>query len=220
MPGRALIERRPWLLASIVLAIAYFLLEGSRLPGLYLIALKGLPVALLAVYALLRHQGVDGRMIAGVMAIGAAGDVAMELDLMAGGAAFACAHLLAIALFMKHRRERITTSQRLFGLALLLVTPVIAWSLPAERATAPLVAAYALVLGAMAGAAWTSAFPRYRVGLGAVLFAVSDLLIFARLGPWADSAVPGWTIWPAYYTAQFLICTGVVQTLRRWSLAK
>ena len=44
----------------------------------------------------------------------------------------------------------------------------------------------------------------------AVMFAVSDLLIFADLGPLADSALPGLLIWPLYYFGQFLICTGVI----------
>jgi uncharacterized membrane protein YhhN len=77
------------------------------------------------------------------------------------------------------------------------------------------VAGYALGLGAMAAAAWTSSFPRYRVGIGAVLFVASDLLIFARLGPMADSPIPDLLIWPLYYFGQFLICTGVIGELRK-----
>lgn len=214
MPGRALIERRPWLLASMAAAIANFALQGSAVPGLYLLALKGAPVALLAVYALLRHAGRDASTMAGIMVLGAVGDVAVEFDLLVGGTAFACAHVLAIVFFLQHRRERLERSQRLFGLAIFGLTPVIAYLLPAERPSALLVAAYGLVLGAMAGAAWTSIFPRYRVGLGAVLFVASDLLIFARLGPLAGSPLPDWTIWPLYYLGQFLICTGVIQALR------
>ena len=66
----------------------------------------------------------------------------------------------------------------------------------------------------MAASAWLSSFPRYRVGLGAVLFVASDLLIFARLGVQAESAVPDLLIWPLYYFGQFLICLGVVGALR------
>ena len=66
----------------------------------------------------------------------------------------------------------------------------------------------------MAAAAWSSAFPRYRVGLGAVLFVVSDLLIFARMGPLSASPLPDMLIWPLYYLGQFLICTGAVGYLR------
>ena len=47
-----------------------------------------------------------------------------------------------------------------------------------------------------------------------MMFVASDLLIFARMGPLAGSAVPGLLIWPLYYFGQFLICTGVIATLR------
>ena len=48
-----------------------------------------------------------------------------------------------------------------------------------------------------------------------MLFAASDLLIFAGMGPLATSEIPHVFIWPTYYLGQFLICTGVVQTLRK-----
>ena len=95
----------------------------------------------------------------------------------------------------------------------------LAFLLPADRAGAPGVAVYSLGLALMAATAWLSRFPRYRVGIGAVLFAVSDLLIFARMGPLADSPLPDLLIWPLYYFGQFLICTGVVGELRARSCA-
>ena len=59
-----------------------------------------------------------------------------------------------------------------------------------------------------------SRFPRYRVGLGAVLFIISDWLIFSRFGAFDLAPLPDALIWPTYYAAQFMIATGVVQTLR------
>ena len=53
------------------------------------------------------------------------------------------------------------------------------------------------------------------MGAGALLFVASDLLIFARMGPLATSPLPHLLIWPLYYFGQFLICTGVIGTLRR-----
>ena len=41
MPKRALIDHRPWLLAGIAMALAFWLLSDSALGGLFLIALKG-----------------------------------------------------------------------------------------------------------------------------------------------------------------------------------
>ncbi len=212
MPKRALIERRPWLLASLVAGISFTFVKDGALAGLFKIVWKGAGVALLAVYALLRAPGTDGKLLAAVMAFGAAGDIAIEISLEAGAAFFFVGHIVAIALYARHRRARLAQSQK--AAALLLGTPLIAYLLPADRSAAPAVALYALALGGMAAAAWSSAFPRYRVGLGAVLFVASDLLIFARMGPLADSELPDMLIWPLYYVGQFLICTGVVRALR------
>ena len=214
MPKRALIERRPWLLASLVAGISFFFVKDGALAGLFKLAWKGAGVALLAVYALIRAPGTDGKLLAAVMAFGAAGDMAIEISLEAGAACFFVGHIVAISLYARHRRDSLTPSQKATAVALLLGTPLIAFMLPADRSAAPGVALYALALGGMAAAAWSSAFPRYRVGLGAVLFVASDLLIFSRMGPLADSALPDMLIWPLYYLGQFLICTGAVGYLR------
>jgi uncharacterized membrane protein YhhN len=71
----------------------------------------------------------------------------------------------------------------------------------------------------MAACAWLSLFPRYRVGAGAVMFVASDMLIFSAMGPLDLGQIPHYGIWPLYYFGQFLICTGVIQTLRRDHLA-
>ena len=214
MPRRALIERRPWLLASLVAGISFFFVRDGALAGLFKMAWKGAGVALLAVYALIRAPGTDGKMLAAVMAFGAAGDMAIEISLEAGAASFFVGHVIAIALYARHRRTSLTPTQKATSVALLLGTPLIAFLLPADRSAAPGVALYALALGGMAAAAWSSAFPRYRVGLGAVLFVVSDLLIFSRMGPLRASPLPDLLIWPLYYLGQSLICTGAVGFLR------
>jgi uncharacterized membrane protein YhhN len=211
MPKRALIEKRPWLLASLVAGIGFYFVAGSQLPDLFEWTIKGAGVALLVVYALVRHGGADSRQIATVMACGALGDVLIELWQEAGAAAFLIGHLIAIHLYWRHRREVLAPSQKLAALALLVLTPLLGWQLTGSLA----VAGYALGLGAMAATAWTSSFPRYRVGIGAVLFVISDLLIFAEMGPLAASPIPGLLIWPLYYFGQFLICTGVIGELRK-----
>lgn len=218
MPKRALIEKRPWLLASLIAGISYYFIRQGTVPDIYEWAWKGVGVALLAVYALTRHKGADSRQIAAVMAFGALGDVLIELQLEAGAVAFLIGHLIAIQLYRRHRRESLTFSQKAAGLVMLVLIPVIAFMLPTERAAAPGISLYSAGLAAMTAAAWTSSFPRYRVGLGAVMFAVSDLLIFSRMGPLAQSPLPDLLIWPLYYFGQFLICVGVVGELRRRSV--
>ncbi|WP_095011055.1 lysoplasmalogenase [Tsuneonella mangrovi] len=211
MSRHPLIENRPWLLASIAAAIAFFTLPVTLQGGVYAMAIKGLAVGLLVPYALQRKRTTDGLLLALVMALGAAGDVAMELDTVIGGALFFAGHLFAIALYWRNCRIGPTGSQRGAALALLVMTPLVSWMLALD----PGVAVYAFALGGMAATAWLSRFSRYRVGIGAVLFVVSDWLIFARLGGVLPETVTGWLIWPIYYTGQLMICTGVIRGLRR-----
>lgn len=215
MVKRALVDKRPWLLASLLAGISYYFIRHGNVPDIYEWAWKGAGVALLAVYALARHKGADSRQIAAVMAFGALGDVLIELVLEWGAIAFLIGHLIAIHLYWRHRRGSLSVSQKLTGLALLVLVPVVAFLIPTDRSAAPGIALYSAGLGAMAAAAWTSSFPRYRVGIGAVMFVISDLLIFARMGALAQSPLPDLLIWPLYYFGQFLICTGVVGELKR-----
>jgi uncharacterized membrane protein YhhN len=212
MPRRALVEKRPYLLASIAAAVAFYLLDGGALGELYVALIKGAAVGMLAVYAWHRSPSRDVHLIAAVMAVAALADMVIEFYEVEGGALFFVSHLLALTLYLQphNRRKVLTASQKAAAVALLLLTPLAAFLLSRDTS----VALYALSLGAMAAAAWTSRFSRYHLGIGALLFVASDLLIFARMGG-ALTEVAGWLVWPTYYVGQFLICTGVVQTLRR-----
>ena len=215
MPRRALAEKRPLLLASMAAALAYFVLRQSPLvPEMWLIPLKGAGVALLALYVFMRHAGADARLLGAAFVLAALGDMAIEFDQMAGAILFFAYHMLAIALYLRHPRENPRTSQKAAAVAMLLLTPAIFWLLPAERADAWPIALYGLALGGMAACAWLSAFSRYRVGIGAVLFLVSDLLIIAGMGPLMGERLHQWLTWPLYYLGQLLICLGVLQRLR------
>ncbi len=212
---RAIIESRPYLLLSLLFGISYFFVKDSNFPGMYLMFWKGAAVGFLAVYAFRRAHNFEGKLIAGVMAFGAFGDMLIEIDLMAGAGAFMIGHCIAIWLYSRHRRESTAFSQKLFAILLVPITMFIAWSLPFDRSEALGLALYSLFLAVMAAMAWTSSFPRYRVGIGALMFVVSDLFIFAEMGFLQESLIPSWTIWPLYYVGQFLIVTGVVRTLRK-----
>jgi uncharacterized membrane protein YhhN len=199
---------------SLVAALGFYLLRTPAPMAAWLIALKGAGVGLLAMLALSAGSGRDARMLASVMAVGALGDVLIETDLIAGAAAFLIGHLLAGMFYFSHRRAKLTGSQKLLALVILIAVPCAGWNLPADRAMAPVTLIYALALGAMAALAWTSRFSRYSVGIGAVLFVLSDLLIFARGGPLAASPLPHLLIWPLYYAGQLLICLGVLRGLQ------
>lgn len=215
MTDRGLIDRRPWLVASLLFGISYwFVAQGlvlPKFPGLFVIAWKGAGVALLAAYAWAHHPSRDAHKVALVMALGAIGDMVLEISFNVGGFAFLVSLLVAETVYWSYRRASMTVGQRLAGIVLCLATPIIAFALTKDV----FVFIYACTLGSMAGAAWTSSFPRYRVGLGAVLFVASDLLIFARMGPLAGDVLAKALIWPLYYFGQFLICTGAISFLRR-----
>jgi uncharacterized membrane protein YhhN len=201
--------RNEIMLAAAVAAGASYCFVGPHVPGQPLLAAwKGGGVALLALWTLLRIGDTPGKWIALVLAFGAVGDVLIEIaGLTAGAAAFLGGHLVATWFYLQNRRATLE-----FALPIALTIAVLAWLLPSNRGTAMGVAVYALGLGAMTGTAFNSRYPRAFVGLGALLFAASDLLLFARMGPLRQSLLPGVLIWPLYFTGQLLIAVGVVQT--------
>ena len=75
MPRRALAEKRPLLLASIVAALAFYYLRWGPWPELYLIPLKGAATGLLAVYLWLRHSSPDARLMAWAFGAASLGDM-------------------------------------------------------------------------------------------------------------------------------------------------
>ncbi|KLE35490.1 lysoplasmalogenase family protein [Aurantiacibacter luteus] len=215
MPRRALSEKRPYLLLSILAALAFYYLSASELPELYLIPLKGSACAFLAIYAWLRHGSKSARMLAGAMAIASVADMFMEMDIRVGGALFFVFHCVMLSLFLRHRGAPLEGADSLIFLALLLGTPLAAYWLVSVPGVAMPAAIYGLALGAMAAGAWASDYPRFTVGAGAVLFVVSDLLIFAGMGPLSGSPIPQYLVWPIYYLGQFLLTVGVMTNLRK-----
>jgi uncharacterized membrane protein YhhN len=215
MAKQALIEQRPWLLASVAAATAYYFLRDNPIgEGTWGILLKGAGVSLLAVYVLVRvpndRRGIDGAMLVLALALAAVGDMAIELDFLTGGVFFTAAHCVAVALYLRNRHPRPSPVQKLMGLALLIGTPLVSYGLSGQVN----IAIYASFLGAMAAAAWMSHYPRYRVGTGAVLFVISDWLILSRMGAYDFAPLPDLMIWPLYYIGQVMIATGIVQCLR------
>ncbi|GGD51806.1 lysoplasmalogenase [Erythrobacter arachoides] len=215
MPRRALAQKRPYLLLSLVAAMAFYYLSASELPELYLIPLKGSACAFLAIYAWLRHGSKSARMLAGAMAVASLADMAMEMDIRFGGALFFVFHCIMLALFLRHRGKPLEGSDSLVFLALLLATPLAAYWLVSVPGVAVPAGIYGLALGAMAAGAWASDFPRFTVGAGAILFVMSDLLIFGGMGPLSGSPIPQYLVWPIYYLGQFLITVGIMTSLRK-----
>lgn len=211
---------RPSLVAKLILAVAilggvsFLASRYAALPEPAMIAWKGSGVALLALYAAARARTADGWLLVAVLALGATGDVLLETHgLVTGAVAFLAGHLVAIGLYLRNRSPEPTRRQALLAIHIVVITVVIAYLLPADRAAAPGIAFYSAGLALMAATAWISRFPRLSVGLGALMFVVSDLFIFARTGPLTGLAWVSPVIWALYFAGQLRICLGVVGTL-------
>jgi uncharacterized membrane protein YhhN len=207
----------PWLLRAAVFAgLSYVAIWGLGFGPAVMVIWKGAGVTLLALWAAMQARDQNGWLLAAVMAFGAAGDVLLEVaGLMTGAAAFAVGHLTAIWLYARNRRAVLTVSQRLLAVLIIPTTVITAYVLPADRISALGIAVYALLLSVMAAMAWTSRFPRYRTGIGAIMFVASDVLIFARLGPVPDTVTIGVAVWLLYFVGQWLIAVGVREGLKQ-----
>ena len=202
------------LIASILAGVSYVAAWNLGLPQAVELTWKGSGVALLAVYAALNARNLDGWLLVAVMAFGALGDVLLgAAGLTVGALGFLAGHLVAITLYLRNRRPTPSRSQLALAVVLVPAVVIVAFLLPTDRAGAPGVAVYSLGLALMAATAWLGRFPRYRVGIGALMFVVSDLLIFGRGGPWPDNFAIGLAVWGLYYFGQLLICLGVVGSL-------
>ena len=76
----------------------------------------------MALWAALNARRRDGWQITAVLALGALGDVALEHSQSVGGGAFLAGHIVAAALYWRHRRMKRSPSQTALAL-LLLVAP-------------------------------------------------------------------------------------------------
>ena len=193
--------------AALIAGISFYFVP-RMLDAAWWIVWKTIGVALLASWAALQAHGRDGWLLVAVLAFGALGDALLETSGMAvGGAAFLIGHLTALALYLGNRRL-----SRGKAIAVTVVSAIAIGGTASGMTHDPGVGLYALGLGAMAGSALASRFPL--AGVGAALFAFSDLMIFAHIGPLAGSSLPGFVIWPTYFAGQALVAISVARGLR------
>src|SRR5437868_1083811 len=107
------------LAASVVAGVSYVASWGLDLSQVASLTWKGLGVGLLAVYAAMRAKDLDGWLLAAVMAFGCLGDVLLGVNFTVGAVAFLIGHVVAVALYLRNRRQKILRSQ--LALAVVLV---------------------------------------------------------------------------------------------------
>lgn len=220
MPKRALIERRPWLAGSIVSAAAWGILQGGETPGVYLLALHGGALALLAAYAILRHRGRDTQLLAAMLGLQAISVILFDLASPWAMTFLFFSYMVGLSLFLTHRLLSPDISHRIGAAALTLGTPALCFFI-AWRAGIAIPVFYGLALGGMAAAAWISTFPQGRVGVGGVLLVAGNTIGLSALvdaggrGELADwRAVLSWAL---FYLGNLALATGVTGELRNRS---
>jgi uncharacterized membrane protein YhhN len=191
----------PLFLAALAVGVSYCIPTWLEW-GAWTIAWKGLGVALLALWVLRRTGRRD---MAAVLAFGALGDVLLAILLTLGAGAFLIGHLIASWLYNRFRTGPI-------WIAPLSAALIAACGYALSHSLT--VTLYAATLGLMTGSAIASSLPR-QIGIGAILFVLSDLLIFSRLGPLAHSFLPTLLVWPLYFAGQALIAYGAVIAFAR-----
>lgn len=202
------------LAAAVAGGIAYVFTWDGAAPETVATAVKGSGVGLLAIYAALLAKEADGWLLAVVMLLGMLGDVLLNTaGLTTGALAFLAGHVVAIILYRRNARGRLTPKTLLAVAAFTAAVVALAAWLPGDPAQAPGIGLYSAGLALMAATAWLSRFPRQLTALGALLFLVSDLLIFARLGPLAGQSWVGYSVWGLYFAGQLMICLGVTRSL-------
>lgn len=210
-------DRARWLwVAALIGGISFFVAVYLRLDGPAIWAWKTSGVGLLALWAAANARSGGGWTIAAALGFGALGDWMLDaIGLMQGAVAFAVGHAIAVTFYLRNRRSSPTGSQRLLTFAVVPLALVIAWGLTRNAEAAQMGAAigYTAIVALMAASAWASRFPRYRTGIGAMLFLASDLFIFAGEGGALSKAVTLWLVWPLYFAGQALIAWGAVSTL-------
>ena len=197
-------------LAALVAGISYMWSWALPIPDAAAIAWKGAGVGLLASWASRQGTTTDHKLLAIVLTLGASADMALELNFLLGASIFALGHVLAVVLYIRNRRAGTGARDASLGALFIAGNMALAFHL-ASADWAPPVAIYTLFLAAMAAAALASRFPL--AAAGALLFLVSDHLIFARMGSLSGARWADFAIWATYFAGQALIAWGVASKL-------
>jgi len=205
------------LLGSLIAAVIY---GGGWHPAteFWTVLVKGSAIGLMALFVLVAMQSFNHFVLFLALSVSVSGDVFLaiqgEASFMRGLLAFAAAHFLFIVLFVKNRMHiQDVSSLRIRLAALLWVAAAIsAFFLYPELGDLLVpTMVYTGILILMATTALFSKFPIKLLGVGVILFVISD----ATLGAQKFLTVPDYAnyiIWGCYYLAQLLITFAVILT--------
>lgn len=223
MPGKALVSSDDTMLRNVGIAVSLFaalafpIIDG-RFGAVADVGVKGLAVGALAITAVLT-SGPAGKWLAATMACGALGDMLLEIpgQFTTGGAAFAVGHLIAILLYLRHRRPDLWSGDALITAALIGYGAALPSLVLSDTEATGGVRLYAVLLCAMAAATRLSRFPHRYVTSGALLFVLSDTFLLLRMGGLEinGTGTHGGIVWFSYYFGQLLIFIGISHGAQR-----
>ena len=178
--------------------------------------IKGSAVGFLALFVLTCARSANHGILFFALVASVAGDIFLalqgETNFLKGLGSFLVAQLFFITLYLKNRLPlREVTSLRTGTVSLLWAAGGISlyfmYPYLGDRLVPVFVYASTLIL--MATTALLSQFPLKLVGLGAILFIVSDSLLGARM----VTTLPDYTgslVWITYYLAELFMALGVI----------
>jgi len=205
---------------SFACGLAYLITRGLP-PVAGSVVVKGLSVAALALLAFRTLDDRDGITLGVSLLFSSLGDVFLGLGddrwFVFGLGSFLIAHLLYIALFVRHWPTPFAASLKQKLLAVMLIAfslAMFAWLWPGLGDLKIAVAAY---LCALIGMGVTATFARFSGRLivaGALLFILSDSMI--AVGKFKSPvAYSHYLIWATYYIAQLCIALGFIREKRQ-----
>jgi uncharacterized membrane protein YhhN len=204
-----------WLLAFLVFSIIYIAVPGI-IPSGWRWLFKIIPIALLLQLAMTRTEGRVRAILAVGLVLSAIGDVllAMRGLFVQGLIAFLLAQLTYTALFLTQFRWQ----PKRWPWSALIVAYAMACTLfivPEAGDMRIPVTAYMIAISLMAIAAGFRCDDQFLwVALGAVIFMISDTLIAVNrfVTPFEHSGI---AVMATYYTAQLMICGGIIWHAQR-----
>ncbi len=179
---------------------------------------KGICIFMLFMMALTRgtDKGFDGGtkfLLMLALLSGTAGDALLEAPwedaFLMGLGAFLVGHVFYIMLVLNNKDAKAPPANKLLvGLVwIAVIANFIIMFMQQAEITLPIIA-YSLILATMASTAILSRFNLFYVGIGAILFMVSDMIL--GLAMFID--IPSWmgnVVWATYFPAQALLTLGI-----------